>query len=119
MLDLNFQLSKELSMNKNKFFHINYYGLIKIGIFLFLISPFNSHLAMFFSRSCLSVAFSNFLHFTFNYRINRRISSLLVLAFLYFFLLFEKGYRKSKRPLGPLFSLGLVAPYPNFVKSNF
>ncbi|WP_019124358.1 hypothetical protein [Peptoniphilus grossensis] len=35
-------------MNKNKFFHINYYGLIKIGIMLFLISPLNSLLAMFF-----------------------------------------------------------------------
>ena len=35
-------------MNKNKFFHINYYGLIKIGILLFLFSPLNSALAMFF-----------------------------------------------------------------------
>lgn len=35
-------------MNKNKFFHINYYGLIKIGIFLFLFCPLNSALAMFF-----------------------------------------------------------------------
>ena len=35
-------------MNKNKFPQINYYGLIKIGILLFLISPLNSLLAMFF-----------------------------------------------------------------------
>lgn len=35
-------------MNKNKFPQINYYGLIKIGIFLFLFSPLNSALAMFF-----------------------------------------------------------------------
>lgn len=35
-------------MNKNKFPQINYYGLIKIGIILFLISPLNSLLAMFF-----------------------------------------------------------------------
>lgn len=35
-------------MNKNKLPHINYYRLIKIGIFLFLISPLNSALAMFF-----------------------------------------------------------------------
>ena len=35
-------------MNKNKFHHINYYGLIKIGIFLFLFCPLNSALAMFF-----------------------------------------------------------------------
>ena len=35
-------------MNKKKFPQINYYGLIKIGIFLFLFSPLNSLLAMFF-----------------------------------------------------------------------
>ena len=35
-------------MNKNKFPQINYYGLIKIGIFLFLFSPINSALVMFF-----------------------------------------------------------------------
>ena len=35
-------------MNKSKFPQINYYGLIKIGIFLFLFSPLNSALAMFF-----------------------------------------------------------------------
>ena len=35
-------------MNKIKFSHINCYRLIKIGIFLFLISPLNSALAMFF-----------------------------------------------------------------------
>lgn len=35
-------------MNKIKFSHINCYRLIKIGIFLFLISPLNSALAVFF-----------------------------------------------------------------------
>ena len=35
-------------MNKIKFPHINYYRLIKIGIFLFLTSLLNSALAMFF-----------------------------------------------------------------------
>lgn len=35
-------------MKKIKFLQINYYRLIKIGIFLFLISPLNSALAMFF-----------------------------------------------------------------------
>ncbi|MFR2892595.1 hypothetical protein [Peptoniphilus grossensis] len=35
-------------MNKNKFLHKNYFRIIKIGIFLFLFSPLNSALAMFF-----------------------------------------------------------------------
>lgn len=35
-------------MNKNKFLHKNYFRIIKIGIFLFLFSPLNSLLAMFF-----------------------------------------------------------------------
>ncbi|MDU7150918.1 MAG: hypothetical protein E6312_02480 [Peptoniphilus grossensis] len=47
-------------MNKNKFPQINYYGLIKIGIFLFLFSPLNSALAMFFQGSAYQWPFRIF-----------------------------------------------------------
>lgn len=39
----------------------------------------------------------------------------MVLAFFYFILFLEKGYRKSKRPLGPLFSLSLLPLIPILV----
>ena len=47
-------------MNKKKFPQINYYGLIKIGIFLFLFSPLNSALAMIFQGSAYQWPFRIF-----------------------------------------------------------
>lgn len=69
-------------MNKNKFFHINYYGLIKIGIILFLISPLNSLLAMFFQGSAYQWPFRIFF-------IVLSIIGLIVGFLLFWYLLFS------------------------------
>lgn len=92
MLDLNFQLSKELTMNKNKFFHINYYRLIKIGIILFLISPLNSLLAMFFQGPAYQWPFRIFF-------IVLSIIGLIVGFILFWYLLFSTLFYFWKRDI--------------------
>lgn len=69
-------------MNKNKFLHINYYRLIKIGIILFLISPLNSLLAMFFQGPAYQWPFRIFF-------IVLSIIGLIVGFLLFWYLLFS------------------------------
>lgn len=69
-------------MNKNKFPQINYYRLIKLGIFLFLFSPLNSALAMFFQGPAYQWPFRIFF-------ILLSIIGLLTGFFLFWYLLFS------------------------------
>lgn len=69
-------------MNKNKFPQINYYGLIKLGIFLFLFSPLNSLLAMFFQGPAYQWSFRIFF-------IVLSIMGLIIGFLLFWYLLFS------------------------------
>ena len=99
-------------MNKNKFFHINYYGLIKIGILLFLISPLNSLLAMFFQGPAYQWPF----------RISFILLSIIGLIggfFLFWYLLFstlfyfwKKDIEKARAHLVHFLALALLPLIP-------
>lgn len=99
-------------MNKNKFFHINYYGLIKIGIFLFLISPFNSLLAMFFQGPAYQWPFRIFFILL---SIIGLIGGFLLFWYLLFSILFyflKKDIEKARGHLVHLLALALLPLIP-------
>lgn len=99
-------------MNKNKFFHINYYGLIKIGIFLFLISPFNSLLAMFFQSPAYQWPFRIFFILL---SIIGQIGGFLLfwyLLFSTFFYFLKKDIEKARGHLVHFLALALLPLIP-------
>ena len=99
-------------MKKIKFLQINYYGLIKIGIFLFLISPLNSALAMFFQGPAYQWPFRIFF-------ILLSIIGLITGFFLFWYLLFsslfyywKKDRKKAKAHFVHFLSLALLPIIP-------
>ena len=106
-------------MNKNKFPQINYYGLIKIGIILFLISPLNSLLAMFFQGPSYQWPFRIFF-------ILLSIIGLLTGFFLFWYLLFstllyflKKDREKARYHLVHFLALALLPLIPILVSLIF
>lgn len=77
-------------MNKIKFLQIKYFRLIKIGIFLFLISPLNSALAMFFQGPRYQWPFRIFF-------ILLSIIGLITGFFLFWYLLFSSLFYYWKK----------------------
>lgn len=99
-------------MNKNKFFHINYYGLIKIGIILFLISPLNSLLAMFFQGPAYQWPFRIFFILL---SIIGLIGGFLLFLYLLFSTLFyfwKKDREKARAHLVHFLALALLPLIP-------
>lgn len=106
-------------MNKNKFPQINYYGLIKIGIILFLISPLNSLLAMFFQGPSYQWPFRIFF-------IVLSIMGLIVGFLLFWYLLFstllyflKKDREKARYHLVHFLALALLPLIPILVSLIF
>lgn len=77
-------------MKNNKFPHISYYGLIKIGIFLFLTSPLNSAFAMLFQGPAYQWPFRIFF-------ILLSIIGLIVGFILFWYLLFSTLFFSWKK----------------------
>lgn len=102
-------------MYKNKFPNLNYYSFIKIGIFLFLISPINSALAMFFQGPTCQWPFRIFF-------ILLSIIGLIVGFILFWYLLFstlfyfcKKDSEKSRAHLVHFLALALLPLLPILV----
>lgn len=99
-------------MNKIKFLHINCYRLIKIGIFLFLISPLNSALTVFFQGPEYQWPFRILL-------ILLSIIGLIVGFFLFWYLIFstlfyfwKKDRKKARAHLVHFMALALLPLIP-------
>lgn len=106
-------------MNKNKFPQINYYGLIKLGIFLFLFSPLNSALAMFFQGPAYQWPFRIFF-------IVLSIIGLIIGFLLFWYLLFstlfyfwKKDREKARAHLVHFLALALLPLIPILVSLIF
>lgn len=106
-------------MNKNKFPQINYYGLIKLGILLFLISPLNSALAMFFQGPAYQWPFRIFF-------IVLSIMGLIVGFLLFWYLLFstlfyfwKKDREKARAHLVHFLALAFLSLIPILVSLIF
>ncbi|MFR7760611.1 MAG: hypothetical protein ACLU1X_06520 [Peptoniphilus grossensis] len=106
-------------MNKNKFPQINYYGLIKLGIFLFLFSPLNSLLAMFFQGPAYQWPFRIFF-------ILLSIIGLITGFFLFWYLLFstlfyfwKKDREKARAHLVHFLALAFLPLTPILVSLIF